>query len=537
MNMGDLRNQLEQFGIAGAGSLFHNPTTAVLVEEALRRGEGNLVEGGPFAVLTGAHTGRSPNDKFIVREPSSENHVWWGPVNREFSQEKFDALLAKAKAFVTGRDLFVSDCFVGADPRYRVGVRVINLHAWHNLFSQTLFIPVRKIDGAAEAFNPDYTVLHVPDMDAIPEVDGTRTGTFVLVDFGSKLILIGGTSYAGEIKKSLFTTMNYLLPLEGVMPMHCSANIGEAGDVALFFGLSGTGKTTLSADPARALIGDDEHGWSDEGVFNFEGGCYAKVIKLSAEAEPQIYATTKMFGTVLENVVFDPQTRVLDLDLATHTENTRAAYPIEFIPGIAPGSRGGHPKNIVMLTADAFGVLPPIAKMTTAQAMYQFISGYTAKVAGTEKGVTEPQPTFSTCFGAPFMVHHPSVYAALLGKKIEEHGVNCWLVNTGWTGGPYGTGSRIKIAYTRAMINGALSGALNDVEYREDPVFGLNVPTHVEGVPDDVLNPRGTWADPELYDEKALSLARQFHDNFQKYAEGTSDEIKAAGPRVGALAD
>ncbi len=537
MNIDDLRKQLEQFGVVGAGNLFHNPTTTVLVEEAIARGEGHLTDGGPFAVLTGAHTGRSPNDKFIVRESSSENHVWWGPVNREFSREKFDALLAKAKAFMAGKDLFVADCFVGADPQYRVGVRVINIHAWHNLFAQTLFIPVRKVDGGGESFNPDFTVVHVPDMEADPETDGTRTGTYILVDFGQKLILIGGTSYAGEIKKSLFTTMNYLLPLQGVMPMHCSANIGAEGDTALFFGLSGTGKTTLSADPARDLIGDDEHGWSDQGVFNFEGGCYAKVIKLSAEAEPQIHATTKMFGTVLENVVFDPETRVLDLDSAAHTENTRAAYPIEYIPNIAPGSVGGHPKNIVMLTADAFGVLPPIARLTPAQAMYQFLSGYTAKVAGTEKGVTEPQPTFSTCFGAPFMVHHPSVYASLLGEKIREHNANCWLVNTGWTGGPYGVGSRIKIAYTRAMINAALSGALDNVEYREDPIFGLMVPTHIDGVPDEVLNPRGTWADPEAYDEKAYNLAQQFNDNFQKYADGTADEVKAAAPRVRAMAE
>ncbi|MBS1913975.1 MAG: phosphoenolpyruvate carboxykinase (ATP) [Bacteroidetes bacterium] len=537
MNNEDLRKQLEQFGIQEPGNIFNNPTTAVLVEEAVKRNEGHLVEGGPLAVLTGVHTGRSPNDKFFVREASSQDKIWWGPVNREFPQEKFDALLEKAKAYLKGKDLFVSDCFVGADPRYRIGVRVINMHAWHNLFAQTLFIPTRKVERGDELFNADYTVLHVPDMDADPEVDGTRTGTFILLDLGRKIILVGGTSYAGEIKKGLFTTMNYLLPLQGVMPMHCSANIGAAGDVTLFFGLSGTGKTTLSADPARALIGDDEHGWSADGVFNFEGGCYAKVIKLSAEAEPQIYATTKMFGTIIENVVFDADTRKLDLDVAKYTENTRAAYPIEYIPGIAPGSRGGHPNHIIMLTADAFGVLPPIARLTPAQAMYQFISGYTAKVAGTEKGVTEPQPTFSTCFGAPFMVHHPSVYATLLGKKIQEHGADCWLVNTGWTGGPYGVGSRIKIAYTRAMINAALSGKLADVEYREDPIFGFKVPLHVEGVPDEVLTPRNTWADPEAYDEKAYSLAQQFNDNFQKYAEGTPDEVKAAAPRVRAMAE
>jgi len=537
MNKEELQKQLGEFGIADVGTIVYNPTTAYLVEEAVKRDEGHLTEGGAFAVLTGQYTGRSPNDKFIVREPGSQEHVWWGTVNREFPQEKFDRLLDKAKAFLSGKDLFIADCFVGADPRYRVGVRVINMHAWHNLFAQTLFIPVGKAEGGAEHFNVDFTIVHVPDMEADPEVDGTRSGTFILVDFGRKVVLIGGTSYAGEIKKSLFTTMNYLLPLQGVMPMHCSANIGTDGDVALFFGLSGTGKTTLSADPGRSLIGDDEHGWSNEGVFNFEGGCYAKVIRLSADAEPQIYATTKTFGTVLENVVFDPETRVLDLDSERYTENTRAAYPLDYISNIAPGSRGGHPRNIIMLTADAFGVLPPIAKLSTPQAMYQFISGYTAKVAGTEKGVTEPQPTFSACFGAPFMVHHPSVYASLLGRKIEEHGVNCWLVNTGWTGGPYGTGSRMKIAHTRAMVNAALSGALDNAEYREDPIFGLSVPTHVEGVPDEVLDPRSTWSDPEAYDEKAYGLAQQFNDNFKKYAEGTPEEIKAAAPRMRVMAE
>jgi len=532
-----VRAQLEASGIVGVKSLTYNGTTAALVEEAVRREEGNLVQGGALSVLTGPHTGRSPNDKFIVREQGSADNVWWGPVNREFSQEKFDALLAKGRDFVKGKDLFVADCWVGADTRYRVGVRVVTQHAWHNLFAQTLFIPTNATPDGGRGFKPDYTVLHVPDLQADPAVDGTRSDTFILIDFGQRMILIGGTQYAGEIKKSLFTTMNYLLPLKGVMPMHCSANIGDNGDVAVFFGLSGTGKTTLSADPNRGLIGDDEHGWSDDGVFNFEGGCYAKVIRLSAEAEPQIHATTKMFGTVLENVVVDPDTRVLDLDSEMHTENTRAAYPLSSIPNAVPGSKGGHPRNIVMLTCDAFGVLPPISRMSTAQAMYQFISGYTAKVAGTEKGVTEPTPTFSTCFGAPFMVHHPSVYASLLGEKIERHGVSCWLVNTGWTGGPFGVGHRMKIAYTRAMIAQALAGALDNVEYREDPIFGLMVPVAVDGVPTEVLNPRETWRDKEAYDERAYDLAQRFNDNFQKYAAGATDEIKAAAPRVKALAD
>ena len=531
----DIRRQLEDFGIANAGSVVMNGTRSRLVEEAVKRDEGFLVEGGPLVAYTGVHTGRSPNDKFIVDEESSTENVWWGDVNRKFPREKFDALLAKAKSYLSGKDLFVADCFVGADPRYRIGVRVINQHAWHNLFAQTMFIPVGEAEDSA-GFTADFTLVHVPDMQAEPDVDGTRSGTFVLADFGQKIILIGGTSYAGEIKKALFTTMNYLLPLQRIMPMHCSANIGQSGDVALFFGLSGTGKTTLSADPNRSLIGDDEHGWSADGIFNFEGGCYAKVIKLSAEAEPQIFATTEMFSTVLENVDMDPETRKLDLDSAKYTENTRAAYPLRFIPNTAPGSRGGHPKTIIMLTADAFGVLPPIAKLTPAQAMYQFISGYTAKVAGTEKGVTEPQPTFSTCFGAPFMVHHPSVYAELLGQKIREHDAKCWLINTGWTGGPYGEGNRMKIAHTRAMINAALSGALDDVELREDPIFGLSVPVAIDGVPTEVLDPRGTWADGDRYDERANDLASRFVENFKKYEEGVAQEIREAGPNVKAVA-
>jgi phosphoenolpyruvate carboxykinase (ATP) len=532
----DIRKQLEDFGIAGAGEIIYNGSTAELVDEAIRRGEGKLAVGGPLIVETGEHTGRSPNDKFIVREPSSESHVWWGPVNREFPRENFNRLLERARKHYHGKDLFVADCWVGADPRYRIGVRVINEHAWHNLFAQTLFIPLDKSGVSPDDFSVDYTLVHVPDMVADPAQDGTRSVTFILIDFGQKLILIGGTSYAGELKKALFTTMNYLLPLENVMPMHCSANIGRDGEVALFFGLSGTGKTTLSADPERQLIGDDEHGWSEDGVFNFEGGCYAKMINLSAEAEPQIFATTHMFGTVLENVEFDERTRELDLVSARKTENTRGAYPIEFIPNIAPGSRGGHPRNIIMLTADAFGVLPPIARLTSAQAMYQFISGYTAKVAGTEKGVKEPQPTFSTCFGAPFMVQHPSVYAELLGRKIDEHNVNCWLINTGWTGGPYGVGTRIKIGYTRAMVNAVLAGKLDDVEYREDPIFGLHVPVAVPDVPAEVLDPKSTWSNGDEYDDKATHLATLFHENFQKYADGTPEAIKSAGPRAGVIA-
>lgn len=527
----DLSTIAHSLDIENPGAIVYNGTRKELVDEAVSRGEATLTKEGPLLAYTGVHTGRSPNDKFIVDEPSSTEQVWWGEVNRKISREHFNALLARAKEYLGGQDLFIADCFVGADARYRVGVRVVNQHAWHNLFAQTMFIPLADAEDP-EAFTADYTLYHVPDMKAVPETDGTNSETFVLVDFGQKIILIGGTSYAGEIKKSLFTTMNYLLPLDGVMPMHCSANIGAQSDTALFFGLSGTGKTTLSADPERSLIGDDEHGWSDDGVFNFEGGCYAKVIRLSEEAEPQIYETTRTFSTILENVALDEETGALDLDSSKHTENTRAAYPLTFIPNTAPGSKGGHPQTIIMLTADAFGVLPPIARMTPAQAMYQFISGYTAKVAGTEKGVTEPEPTFSACFGAPFMVHHPSVYAELLGDKIREHGARCYLINTGWTGGPYGVGSRVKIAYTRAMVKAALSGALDGGGFRTDPIFGLEVPTEVEGVPSEVLDPRSTWSDKEEFDRQANQLAGNFVENFKKYEEGASQEIRDASPKV-----
>ncbi len=526
----DLKELVQSLDLETDGAVLYNGSRRELVEEAVARKEATAQPDGPLLAYTGAHTGRSPNDKFIVDEPSSTDQVWWGEVNRKISREHFDGLLTKAKAYLAGKDLFVADCFVGSDSRYRVGVRVVNEHAWHNLFAQTMFIPLASAEDPG-TFQVDYTLYHVPDMKAVPEEDGTNSGAFVLVDFGQKIILIGGTSYAGEIKKSLFTTMNYLLPLRGVMPMHCSANIGNRSDVALFFGLSGTGKTTLSADPERSLIGDDEHGWSDDGVFNFEGGCYAKVIRLSEEAEPQIYATTRMFSTILENVAVDSDGN-LDLDSSEHTENTRAAYPLDFIPNTAKGSKGGHPETIVMLTADAFGVLPPIARMTPAQAMYQFISGYTAKVAGTEKGVTEPQPTFSACFGAPFMVHHPSVYAELLGDKIREHNVKCYLINTGWTGGPHGVGSRIKIAYTRAMVKAALSGELENGTFRTDPIFGLEVPTEVKTVPAEVLDPRSTWSEGGDYDRAANDLASKFNDNFRKYEEGASQEIRDAGPKV-----
>jgi phosphoenolpyruvate carboxykinase (ATP) len=517
---------LEREGIE-ASSVKWNLSPAALYEEALKREEAVLAANGPLACSTGQHTGRSPNDKFVVREPSSEAHIAWGKVNRPMEAAHFDVLHRELLGSLKGKRLYVLDCFAGADPDYRLPVRVINEYAWHNLFARNLFIVE---PAAATAHAPQFTVIAAPSFRADPQRHGTRSETVIAVSFEKKLILIGGTSYAGEMKKSIFSVLNYLLPLRGVLSMHCSANIGSAGDTALFFGLSGTGKTTLSSDPERMLIGDDEHGWSDRGVFNFEGGCYAKTIKLSAEAEPQIYATTRRFGTVLENVVVDPETRALDLDDDRHTENTRAAYPIEFIDNAVPSGRGGHPQNVVMLTADAFGVLPPISRLTADAAMYHFLSGYTAKVAGTEKGVTEPVATFSTCFGAPFLPLAPGYYARMLGVKIARHQSRVWLVNTGWTGGPHGVGKRMKIAYTRAMISAALSGALDTVAYEKDPVFNLDVPTSCPGIPADVLNARSTWVNPAAYDLQAAKLARMFADNFKTFESDVADSVRAAGP-------
>ena len=519
--------ELDNYGITEAASVYWNLNTPELYEEIVRRSEGIFSDHGALIVDTGEHTGRAAKDKSIVREPSSEEQVFWGEVNKEFSPEKFNALKARMMAHAKGLDIFVQDTFAGADPRYRLPVRIITEFAWHSLFARTMFINDEVADH-----RPEFTIINFPSFRAEPERDGTRSPTFILMDFSQRLVLIGGTSYAGETKKSVFTILNYLLPQRGVMSMHCSANVGDRGDVAIFFGLSGTGKTTLSADPERKLIGDDEHGWSDDGVFNFEGGCYAKVIKLSPEAEPDIYRTTRMFGTVIENVVYDPQTRALDLDDASKTENTRAAYPLESIPNIVPEGHAGHPQNIIMLTADAFGVLPPVSRLTPEQAMYHFLSGYTAKIAGTEKGVTEPQATFSTCFGAPFMVLHPGVYADLLGKKMAEHKVNCWLVNTGWSGGPYGEGQRMKISYTRAMIRAILTGTLASIETEPDPVFGLNIPVSCPDVPSEVLIPRNTWKDKAAYDEKARDLARRFNENFKKYSDGVSEGVRAVAPRA-----
>jgi len=505
----------------------HDLGVPTLYEAALANGEGELGSDGQLLVRTGTFTGRAPKDKFFVREPESEMHIDW-EANQPFERERFDALLNRVGEYLSGRELYATDAYVGADPAFRLSIRVVTQYAWHALFARTLFIPRAAGD---DGFAPDFTVVDAAEFEADPVRDGTRAKNFVFVDFARKLVVIGGTRYAGEIKKSVFTLMNYLMPLRGTLPMHCSANVGAAGDSALFFGLSGTGKTTLSADAARPLVGDDEHGWSTEGIFNFEGGCYAKVIRLSQKSEPEIWAATHRFGAVLENVVVDEHTRALDLDSEALTENTRAAYPLDHIPHVVPGSRAGHPKTIVMLTADAFGVLPPISRLTKAQAMYHFLSGYTAKVAGTEKGVTEPTATFSTCFGAPFMVHHPTVYAKLLGERIDEHDVTCWLVNTGWTGGAYGVGTRMAIAHTRAMVTAALDGSLDGVTTMTEPFFGLAIPTDVLNVPAAVLDPRGAWADGAAYDAAARALAGRFAANFARFESAASADVLAAAIR------
>ncbi len=528
--------ELEQQGIRNLNQLFGNWSTPALYEQAIIRSEGHLSHLGPIVVRTGHHTGRSPNDKFIVKEPSSQNNIWWGKVNRPFDEDRFKNLHHRLLAYLQGKDIFVQDCYAGADPKYRINVRVITETAWHSVFARNMFIQVPEEEMAG--YQPDFTIINVPRFHAIPDIDGTNSEVFIIVNFGKRIILIGGTSYAGEIKKSVFTILNYLLPIdanergERVLSMHCSANIGKDDDVALFFGLSGTGKTTLSADPQRGLIGDDEHGWSDRGIFNFEGGCYAKVIRLSKEAEPEIYDTTRRFGTILENVMLDAHTRQLDLDDATLTENTRAAYPLTHIPNSVLPGIAGHPRNIIMLTADAFGVLPPIARLTQEQAMYHFLSGYTAKVAGTEKGLgKEPQATFSTCFGAPFMALHPAVYAKLLGEKMAKQNVDCWLVNTGWSGGPYGVGERMKIAHTRAMVAAALDGSLAEVETEEDPVFGVHIPKSCPNVPPEVLKPKNTWQDKNSYDEYAAKLSEMFKKNFEQFREHVTDKVLAAGPK------
>jgi phosphoenolpyruvate carboxykinase (ATP) len=523
-----IQQSLESLGITNVNMVYRNLSTPSLIEEAIRRREGRLAHLGPLVVRTGQHTGRSPNDKFIVQEPSCDEKVWWGKVNRPLEPNKFKLLHRRLLAYLQGKDLFVQDCFAGADPAYRLPIRVVTETAWHNLFARNMFIQPDRDELATHI--PQFTVINAPNFHADPEVDGTRSEVFVVIHFGRRLVLIGGTQYAGEIKKSVFTVLNYLLPQQNVLSMHCSANMGSNGETAIFFGLSGTGKTTLSADPTRKLIGDDEHGWSDHGVFNFEGGCYAKVIRLSSNSEPEIYETTRRFGTILENVAFDSAIGRLNLDDDSLTENTRAAYPISHIQNATRDGLGGHPTHIIMLTADAFGVLPPIAKLTPAQAMYYFLSGYTAKVAGTEKGVTEPQATFSTCFGAPFMALSPTVYANLLGAKIARHKVDVWLVNTGWSGGPYGVGQRMKISHTRAMINAALNRELRDIPTTQDPNFGMAVPTSCPNVPAEVLNPRNTWADKAAYDTQARALASMFIDNFKAFAGDVPSEVSSAGP-------
>ena len=511
-----------------AGTVHWNLVAPELIEAATRRGEGRLADMGPFVAVTTPHTGRSPNDKFVVREPGTEGDVDWGKVNQPLAPEHFASLLGDVKTYLNALpDLFVQDLYCGADSNYRLSVRYVLPNAWHAAFVRNMFIRPGPEDLAG--FAPNFTVYHAPEFQADPARHGTRTGTFIVLNLASRIILIGGTRYAGELKKAMFTVMNYLLPRAGVLSMHCSANVGKAGDTALFFGLSGTGKTTLSADPERGLIGDDEHGWSSDGTFNFEGGCYAKVINLSAEGEPDIYQTTQMFGTILENVVLSPSDRKVEFENQSITENTRASYPLPYIRNHVPSGRGGHPKNVIFLTADAFGVLPPIAKLTREQALYYFLSGYTAKVAGTERGITEPQATFSACFGAVFLVWHPTKYAEMLGALLHEHGASVWLVNTGWSGGPYGVGKRMKLAHTRAMVSAVLSGRLDDALTDVDPIFGLHVPTDVRGVPSEVLNPRRTWSDHAAYDAQAKKLAGMFRTNFEKFGN-VDAAIAGAGP-------
>ncbi len=522
---------LEKQGFTNLRKVYWNLPASALYEEAICRQEGRLSHMGAMLVDTGKHTGRSPNDKFIVKEETTADKVWWGEYNRPFGLDKFNGIYQRLRGFLQGRDVFVQDCYGGADPDYRLPVRIITERAWHSHFARNMLIRPAT-NEEYRRFVPEFTVMSVPSFQAMPQVEGTASGTFILVNFAQRLCLIGGTGYGGEIKKSVFSILNYLLPQKGVLPMHCSANIGPDGDVALFFGLSGTGKTTLSADPARRLIGDDEHGWSDAGVFNFEAGCYAKVIHLSPKAEPQIYSAIRRFGTILENVPYDPVTRLIDLDDESRTENTRASYPLEFIANAVPEKTGGHPRNIIFLTCDAFGVMPPIAKLTPDQALYQFISGYTSKVAGTEAGLgKEPQMTFSTCFGAPFMVQHPGVYADLLKRKVLQHGVNCWLVNTGWVGGPYGVGKRISIRHTRGLLDAVLSGKLLGQEFGQDPVFGFQVPKSCDGVPASVLNPADSWPDSARYMQKYRELAARFSENFKKFESCCSAEVRAAGPK------
>ncbi|RUL82951.1 phosphoenolpyruvate carboxykinase (ATP) [Tautonia sociabilis] len=525
----DRAETLDELGLTGLKARHQNLSQAILVEHALRRGEGELAHSGAAAFRTGPYTGRSPQDRFIVREPSSEAEIAWGKVNQPIAPEVFDRLLDRVREHLHGRDVYVMDTLAGADPTHRLPVRVVCERAYHALFARQLFITPGRDELAR--FRPEFTVVAAPDFKADPARDGTRSEVFILLNFARRMVLIGGTLYAGEIKKSVFSLLNFLLPRKGVMPMHCSANVGDRGDVALFFGLSGTGKTTLSADHRRHLIGDDEHGWSDDGVFNIEGGCYAKCIRLDRTNEPEIYGAIR-FGTVLENVVLDPETRVCQFDDASLTENTRAAYPIEYIPNYVPSGRAGHPSRIIFLTCDAFGVLPPLSRLSAEQAMYHFLSGYTAKVAGTERGLgAEPTATFSACFGEPFMVLPPERYADLLGRKLTQHGAEAWLLNTGWTGGGHGRGKRIPLPHTRAMVDAILAGALAEAPFATDPIFGLRRPRSCPGVPETILDPRSSWSDPSEYDAAASRLASLFRDNFRRFT-GVDPAVAAAGPQA-----
>lgn len=522
--------RLEALGFENLGRVYWDLPTPALYEEAIKRREGLLSHLGPLVVRTGQYTGRSPNDKFLVEEPEITDKIWWGTVNQPISVEKYERLRSRILGYLQARDLYVQEVYAGAAAEHRINIQIVTESAWHALFARNMFI-LEVFREKLRAFQPDYTVIHVPNFKAVPNVDGTNSEAFVILHFGRKEILIGGTAYAGEIKKSIFTIMNYLLPLKNVLSMHCSANHGaDPTDVALFFGLSGTGKTTLSIASNRTLIGDDEHGWGERGVFNIEGGSYAKVIRISQEDEPEIYKSTRMFGTILENVAIDQDTRQLDLDSDYLTENTRAAFPITHLENANRAGTAGHPKVIFFLTADAFGVLPPISLLTPEQAVYYFLLGYTAKVAGTERGIDEPQATFSSCFGAPFMVHAPENYAKLLGDKIRQHNAEVWLINTGWTGGPYGSGHRIELPHTRAMVNAAMQRSLEKIEFEREPFFGLRVPRQVEGVPSEVLHPKNTWEDPDAYDEKAQELAFKFQQAFKSFESKVSAQVLAAGP-------
>jgi phosphoenolpyruvate carboxykinase (ATP) len=524
---------LENLGLTNLRKVYWNLPIEALYEEAIFRSEGSLSKFGPIIVNTGKHTARAANDKFIVREPSSENHIWWGKYNKPYPTDKFNELFSRLQGYLQGRDVFVQDCFGGSDPEYQLPIRIITEFAWHSHFARNMFIKPKTLEEY-RSHTPEFTVIAAPGFKSFPQIDQTSSDTFIVLNLDQRMCIIGNTGYAGEIKKSVFSYLNYILPLyQRILTMHCSANIGKDGDVALFFGLSGTGKTTLSADPNRLLIGDDEHGWSDNGVFNFEDGCYAKVIELSESAEPEIYNCTRKFGTILENVVFDPVTRNIDLDDPSITENTRASYPLIFIDNSVDDKQGGHPKNIIFLTCDASGVFPPIARLNVMQAMYHFISGYTSKVAGTEIGLREePELTFSPCFGGPFMAHPPSFYAEILRDKVEKYGAKCWLVNTGWVGGPYGIGKRISIKYTRSILNSALEGKLDDVEYYQDPVFGFNVPEKCDGIPEEILHPSLTWGNEDDYWKKYKQLSYRFVDNFKKFEKTVPEEVRKAGPQI-----